>query len=120
MPQVWFQDLGCTWCFVANSFTDYVKLMLAHLGLPHWQYAFTESGIDPVAKHWFRFLAPDRLTGTDCAVGTMLGSRASARPGAGHERSRANTASRGKPVVRQKGSASRRPTARRAAYQVDE
>jgi len=124
--QVWFQDLGCTWCFLANSFTDYVKLMLAHLGLPHWQYAFTESGIDPVAKHWFRFLAPERLAGTDCAVGTMLGSRASARPGAGHERSRANTASRSKPVVRRassqaRGSGSRKPpTARRAAAQVDE
>ena len=120
--QVWFQDLGCTWCFLANSFTDYVKLMLAHLGLPHWQYAFTESGIDPVAKHWFRFLAPERLTGTDCAVGTLLGSRVSARPGTGHERraSTASAAGRGKPVVRRKGSASRRPAVRRPAAQVDE
>ena len=123
--QVWFQDLGCTWCFLANSFTDYVKLMLAHLGLPHWQYAFTESGIDPVAKHWFRFLAPERLAGTDCAVGTMLGSRAShpARPVAGHERSRANLASRSK-LVRRRGSGSRKPpSARRAAgagTQVDD
>jgi tubulin polyglutamylase complex subunit 2 len=24
-PQVWFQDLSCTWYFIANSFTDYFR-----------------------------------------------------------------------------------------------
>lgn len=126
--QVWFQDLGCTWCFVANSFTDYFRLMLLHLGLPNWHYAFTESGLDPVAKQWFRYLAPDRLADTDGAVGTstLLASRGvPSRPGTAQERSRAHSASaaRGKPVVRRKASASRtgtRPSARRAAAQVDE
>jgi len=35
-PQVWFQDLSCCWFFIANSFTDYFRLMIMHLGLPHW------------------------------------------------------------------------------------
>jgi len=35
--------------------------MVLHLGLPRWHYAYTEVGLDPVAKQWFRALAPDRL-----------------------------------------------------------
>mmetsp|Transcript_1640 Transcript_1640/g.2460 ORF Transcript_1640/g.2460 Transcript_1640/m.2460 type:complete len:296 (-) Transcript_1640:24-911(-) len=60
-PEVWFQDLSCEWFFVAKSFTEYYRLMIMHLGLPHWQYAFTKVGIDPISKVWFRFLCPDRL-----------------------------------------------------------
>jgi len=60
-PQVWFQDLSCTWHYIANSFTDYFRLMVTHLGLPRWHYIFTATGIDPAAKQWFRFLAPERL-----------------------------------------------------------
>ena len=59
--QVWFQDLGCTWCFLANSFTDYFRLMVLHLGLPRWQYAYTEVGLDPIARQWARSVAPERL-----------------------------------------------------------
>lgn len=32
-----------------------------HLGLPHWQYAFTEVGLDTISQQWFRFLSPERL-----------------------------------------------------------
>lgn len=35
--------------------------MIMHLGLPHWQYAFTQVGLDPQALQWFRFLSPERL-----------------------------------------------------------
>lgn len=40
-PQIWFQDLSCQWFFIANTFTDYFRLMIMHLGLPNWHYAFT-------------------------------------------------------------------------------
>lgn len=60
-PQVWFQDLSCKWFFIANTFTDYFRLMIMHLGLPHWQYAFTQVGLDPQTLQWFRFLSPERL-----------------------------------------------------------
>ena len=52
--QVWFQDLACRWSFIANSFTDYFRLMVLHLGLPRWQYAYTEVGLDPIARQWAR------------------------------------------------------------------
>jgi hypothetical protein len=60
-PQIWFQDLSCKWFFIANSFTDYFRLMIVHLGLPHWQYAFTNTGLDQQTIQWFRFLSPERL-----------------------------------------------------------
>eukprot|EP00294_Goniomonas_avonlea_P016359 CAMPEP_0114550366 /NCGR_PEP_ID=MMETSP0114-20121206/6037_1 /TAXON_ID=31324 /ORGANISM="Goniomonas sp, Strain m" /LENGTH=340 /DNA_ID=CAMNT_0001735139 /DNA_START=40 /DNA_END=1062 /DNA_ORIENTATION=+ len=61
-PAVWFQDLSCKWNFVADSFTDYFRLVIMHLGLPHWQYAYTEIGMDRVSQQWFRFLSPERLS----------------------------------------------------------
>ena len=60
-PQVWFQDLSCQWYFIAQTFTDYFRLMIMHLGLPRWQYAFTQVGLDPQTLQWFRFLSPERL-----------------------------------------------------------
>lgn len=60
-PQVWFQDLSCNWYFIANCFTDYFRLMIMHLGIPGWQYAFTNVGLDPQTLQWLRFLAPERL-----------------------------------------------------------
>ena len=46
-PQIWFQDHSCQWFFIANTFTDYFRLMIMHLGLPNWHYAFTQVGLDP-------------------------------------------------------------------------
>ena len=60
--QVWFQNRSGDWYFVATSFTDYYRLMMMHLGVPRWQYAFTEVGLDPLSTQWFRFLCPDRLS----------------------------------------------------------
>lgn len=60
-PQIWFQDLSCNWFFIANTFTDYFRLMIVHLGIPLWQYAFTNTGLDQQTLQWFRFLSPERL-----------------------------------------------------------
>lgn len=60
-PQIWFQDLSCNWFFVANTFTDYFRLMIVHLGIPLWQYVFTNTGPDQQTLQWFRFFSPERL-----------------------------------------------------------
>lgn len=49
-PEVWYQDLSCTWYYVARSFSDYFRLLIMHLGLPHWQSSYTDTGMDPVFK----------------------------------------------------------------------
>ncbi len=77
---IWFQDLSSKWFFVAGklidcvktglvsgrfanfslcfffypeSFTDYFRLMILHLGIPRWQYAFTEVGLDHTTQVLF-------------------------------------------------------------------
>lgn len=44
-PAVYFQDLSCRLHFVAASVSEYYCLMLVHLGICHWQYAFSQVGL---------------------------------------------------------------------------
>jgi len=60
-PQVWFQDPSCRWHFLAASFTDYFRLGATHLGVPQWQFAFTDVGLAPTARHWLALFCPERL-----------------------------------------------------------
>lgn len=59
--EIWFLDLGLRWHFLADSFTEYFQMMLVHIGLPEWQYAFTDIGLSPEAQTWFHMFAPMRL-----------------------------------------------------------
>lgn len=47
---MWFLDRSLCWHFLTPSFTSYYRLMITHLGLPEWQYAFTPYGPSPQAK----------------------------------------------------------------------
>ncbi|XP_072037495.1 tubulin polyglutamylase complex subunit 2-like [Amphiura filiformis] len=60
IPEVWFLDRALRWHFLAPTFTHYFRLMLMHLGLPQWQYVFTDIGLTPQAKQWFNMYAPER------------------------------------------------------------
>ena len=59
-PEVWFQDLSGWWYFVAPSFTAYVRLLVLHLGAPHWLCMYTEAGPTPIGLQWLRLLFPTR------------------------------------------------------------
>lgn len=48
--EIWFLDRALYWHFLTDTFTAYYRLLLTHLGLPQWQYAFTNYGISPQAK----------------------------------------------------------------------
>ena len=61
VPQVWHQDKSGTWFFVAAGFTEYYRLSLVHLGIPNWQYAFSNVGLPPSTQQWMRLLCPERL-----------------------------------------------------------
>ena len=62
IPEVWFQDLSGKWNFLSSSFLVYFRMMVAHLGLPNWQYRFTEYGMDPISNQWFYLIAPEDFT----------------------------------------------------------
>jgi len=48
--EVWFLDRALRWHYITDSFTSYYRLMIMHLGLPQWQYAFTDIGLCQQAK----------------------------------------------------------------------
>uniref|UniRef100_A0AAY5L3Q0 Tubulin polyglutamylase complex subunit 2 n=1 Tax=Esox lucius TaxID=8010 RepID=A0AAY5L3Q0_ESOLU len=48
--EVWFLDRSLYWQFLTPTFTAYYRLMITHLGLPEWQYAFTPYGPSPHDK----------------------------------------------------------------------
>ncbi|TMW64942.1 hypothetical protein Poli38472_009109 [Pythium oligandrum] len=60
-PQVWFRDLRGHWSFLADNFTCYYRMMIAHLGLISWQTIFSDVGLDPFRKPWFYLFIPHRM-----------------------------------------------------------
>lgn len=58
---VYFQDVSTRWYYVAPTFSAYHRLMMMHLGVHGWLYAFTPAGLSSVCKQWLGFLAPQRL-----------------------------------------------------------
>jgi hypothetical protein len=81
-PEVWFHDnralqrqLGggqggsgggggppCAWHYIARSFSCYYRLLLVHLGILGWQFAFTPRGLAPLTVQWMRLYCPERLS----------------------------------------------------------
>ncbi|XP_041362892.1 tubulin polyglutamylase complex subunit 2-like [Gigantopelta aegis] len=59
--EIWFLDRALRWHFLTHSFLAYYRLMIMHLGLPFWQYSFTDIGLSPQSKQWFNMFAPVRL-----------------------------------------------------------
>lgn len=64
-PTVWFQDLACRWHFLATCLTRYFRLQVVHLGIRGWHYAYTDIGLDPVARQFLAFYCPERLYAED-------------------------------------------------------
>lgn len=52
--EIWFLDRSLRWHFLVPTFTSYYRLMLLYLGLPQWQYIFTDIGLSMQVKvsHW--------------------------------------------------------------------
>jgi tubulin polyglutamylase complex subunit 2 len=72
-PSVWFSDRSGMWYWVASSFTEYVKMMTIHLGLPGWQYAFTDIGLSPISQQWFSvYVGVDSVMGFPHALISRL------------------------------------------------
>ena len=46
---VWFLDRSLQWHFLADTFLEYFRLLIVHLGLPQWQYLFTDIGLSQQA-----------------------------------------------------------------------
>jgi tubulin polyglutamylase complex subunit 2 len=71
-PQVWYQDHSGRWFFIAHSFIDYFRLMVTHLGLPDWQSAYTDVGLDPTSMQWFTYLTNSTSRSSPSSTGLSL------------------------------------------------
>ncbi|KAJ1453491.1 hypothetical protein M885DRAFT_619073 [Pelagophyceae sp. CCMP2097] len=79
-PSVWFQDLACCWHYVAPDFASYFRLMVVHLGILGWQYAYTDVGLDPAAKQWMLLYCPERLAADETMRDQEMEAGIQARP----------------------------------------
>lgn len=61
MSEIWFLDRSLQWHYLTDSFQNYYRLLIAHLGLPQWQTLFTEDGLPPFLYQWYYMLAPGRI-----------------------------------------------------------
>lgn len=48
--EIWFMDRSLKWFFITSSFCDYYRIMILSVGIPHWQYLFTEVGLPQHTK----------------------------------------------------------------------
>ncbi|CAB3980617.1 Hypothetical predicted protein, partial [Paramuricea clavata] len=60
-PEIWLLDRSLRWAYLASSFQNYFRMLIVHLGLPLWQYRFTQVGLSPETKQWFNLYAPSRV-----------------------------------------------------------
>ncbi|XP_041464510.1 tubulin polyglutamylase complex subunit 2-like [Lytechinus variegatus] len=72
VAEIWFLDTALRWHFLTSTFAQYFRLMMVHLGLPQWQYAFTDVGLSPSARQWFNLYGPYRLQ-VDSILTEMFG-----------------------------------------------
>lgn len=45
VPKIWFCTSNTEFYSLADDFTAYIRMAIAHLGIPEWQLAFTPQGV---------------------------------------------------------------------------
>jgi len=85
-PEVWFQDRSARWHFLCASVSDFLRLMVVHVGVNGWQLAFSPEGLSPLTQQWMQLFARERLV-MDLDTGSA-GSRAGSRAGGDRNRDR--------------------------------
>jgi len=59
--EIWFLDRSLQWHYITDTFQNYYRLLIAHLGLPQWQSLFTDDGLPPFLYQWYYMLCPGRI-----------------------------------------------------------
>ncbi|XP_067642411.1 tubulin polyglutamylase complex subunit 2 [Eurosta solidaginis] len=50
-----------TWIFLSDTFSEYLRMAIAHLGLPYWELCFSNIGLPSWTEQLFMLLAPHLL-----------------------------------------------------------
>lgn len=59
--EIWFLDYSLQWYYLAPSFLLYFRMLITHIGIPGWQYLFTNVDLSPESLLWFSMYLPYRL-----------------------------------------------------------
>ena len=59
--EIWFLDYSLQWHFLAPSFVLYYRMLITHIGIPGWQYLFTDVELSAESLLWCSMYLPYRL-----------------------------------------------------------
>ncbi|XP_055629474.1 tubulin polyglutamylase complex subunit 2 isoform X2 [Toxorhynchites rutilus septentrionalis] len=61
-PKIFLLEMASfKWQFLADTFTEYLRMSIAHLGLPYWELCFSSCGLPSWTEQLFLLLAPHLL-----------------------------------------------------------
>jgi hypothetical protein len=60
-PEIWLLTTTGQMIYICSSFTQYLRLMVTHLGIYHWQLAFSDDGLSQVSEQWMHLFCKERL-----------------------------------------------------------
>ncbi|KAM7358765.1 tubulin polyglutamylase complex subunit 2 [Cochliomyia hominivorax] len=61
-PKIYLLELDSfKWVFLADNFSEYLRMAIAHLGLPYWELCFASCGLPSWIEQLFLLLAPHLL-----------------------------------------------------------
>ncbi|XP_060535879.1 tubulin polyglutamylase complex subunit 2 [Cylas formicarius] len=60
-PSVWLYHGAMSFAYLAEDFTTYFRMCIAHLGVPCWEYAFSNDGLPEWSREIFTLMAPGVL-----------------------------------------------------------
>uniref|UniRef100_A0A336MF20 CSON000729 protein n=1 Tax=Culicoides sonorensis TaxID=179676 RepID=A0A336MF20_CULSO len=64
--KIYILEMGSyRWRFLADSFTEYLRMCIVHLGLPYWELCFSSVGLPSWTEQLFLLLAPHLLEKTE-------------------------------------------------------
>ncbi len=59
---IWLvDDSSRAWSYICATFSDYMRLLITHLGVIGWQTAFSRQGLRASTKEWMCIFAKERL-----------------------------------------------------------
>ncbi|XP_053954462.1 tubulin polyglutamylase complex subunit 2 [Anastrepha ludens] len=61
-PKFYLYELNAKkWIFLSDTFSEYLRMAIAHLGLPYWELCFSNIGLPSWTEQLFMLLAPHLL-----------------------------------------------------------
>lgn len=61
IPSIWLYSSPMSFNYLAEDFTTYFRMCIAHLGIPCWQYIVTREGLPEWSREMFQLIGPGIL-----------------------------------------------------------